>query len=192
MTKQEIRSFIKEEKKKLSSQQIQANSSEIIKHLFHHISLHDFKKIFCYVPFNQEVNTTPIIEYALAHNIEVAVPKINENEMKFFSITSMEELKPGVLGILEPDIDINTKNSRELIPSMMEPSLCIVPGLAFDRKKNRIGYGKGYYDRYFERFTDYPMLKIALAYDFQLLTELPVGDYDIKINQIITQTEMIQ
>lgn len=186
MTKPEIRTYIKSLKRELSLSQIRSYSDLIQSQLFQHPSYLSCSQLFCYVSFNQEVITRDIISKALTQGKKVAVPKIAGDEMNFFFIESLEELKPGILGILEP------KAENEAIPLHSEQNLVIVPGIAFDHSKNRIGYGKGYYDRYFKKQIGAKMHKVALAFDFQILEQLPVDDYDEKVDQIITQSAIIQ
>jgi 5-formyltetrahydrofolate cyclo-ligase len=180
MNKQELRAHIKETKNTLSRTLIQEESNKIADKLLNSSWFKECNQLFCYVSFNQEVITTHILLTALEQNKKVAVPKIVNHEMKFFYITSLEELKPGTLGILEP------LSEEEAIPSSGEESLFIVPGLAFDRQRNRIGYGKGYYDKFFTKYMDKPIRKIALAFDFQIYENLPVEEYDKKVDRIIT------
>lgn len=186
MVKQEVRSNMKELKSKLPESFVLRNSDCISNHLLQTTAYNQCNILFCYVSFNQEVITTSILKTALSQKKKVAVPKITGNEMKFFCIESLGDLKPGTLGILEP---ITT---NEVIPSLDAHNLVLVPGLAFDLKKNRIGYGKGYYDGYFIKYVEIPMTKIALAYDFQVLNELPVEEHDIKVDRILTQTRIIE
>lgn len=185
MNKQELRNLIKETKSILTKTTIQSDSSVIANKLLNSSWFKECNEVFSYVSFNQEVVTTNIILSALEQNKKVAVPKIVNHEMKFYYINSLEELKPGTLGILEPF------SVKEAIPSGTEVSLCIVPGLAFDLQKNRIGYGKGYYDKFFTKYMNEPIKKIALAFDFQIYENLPVEDYDKKVDHIITPTRVI-
>lgn len=185
MTKQEIRRKMKELKHQLEESLIMTYSDAITRQLMQTSAYTQCNHLFCYVSFNQEVLTNGIILTALSQNKKVAVPKIIGEEMKFFYIESLDQLKPGVLGILEPD------NCEEAIPDKSNKNLVIVPGLAFDYNKNRIGYGKGYYDRFFLKYENIPMKKIALSYDFQVIEELPLGKYDKSVDQIITQNGII-
>jgi 5-formyltetrahydrofolate cyclo-ligase len=185
MIKQEIRKSIREQKIRLSLQEREIFSELIIKKL---IGLREYKRsgeIFCYVSFNQEVITTALIEEALSTLKKVAVPKITADGMKFYYIDSLKDLNPGILGILEPDA-----RREEAVPKKGAENLIIVPGLAFDPLGNRIGYGKGYYDAFLGKYKDCPWIKIALAYDFQILPKLPAEEHDIKVDHIITQSRM--
>ncbi len=186
MLKQEIRKSMKELKSRLTEPDRRAYSDRILKRLWETSAYGTCRRIFCYVSFNQEVITTGLIEKALYQQKKVAVPKITDDEMKFYYIDSLKELKPGVLGILEPAA------GKVAVPVRTEENLIIVPGLAFDPQGNRIGYGKGYYDVFFQKYENYPLKKIALAYDFQVLTELPADELDIKVDQIITPSGIIR
>lgn len=185
MTKKEIREYIKELKSGLSKPQIHSLSDEITEQLLSTASFARCSRLFCYVSFNQEVETTGILLAAFSQGKKVAVPKISGGEMKFCEIESLKELVQGSFGILEPVTD------REAVPLKREENLVIVPGLAFDNERNRIGYGRGYYDRFFDRYQEIQMGKIALAYEFQILDRLPVNRFDAKVDRIITPERVI-
>lgn len=186
MTKSEIRNFIKENKLNMTSSEIKAYSCSITNKLLNTYEYKISSTIFCYVSYNQEVLTRDIIIHSFNLNKKVAVPKILGNTMRFYYIDNFEELKPGTLNILEP-ITMNVA-----IPNEMEDNLVIVPGVAFDETLNRIGYGKGYYDRFFLKYNNIPMFKVGLGYDMQVLKGLPVETHDIKLDQIITQSKIIK
>lgn len=185
LNKKEIRKKIREEKLKYPISVIDTNSYIIVKYLLSATEYANCDTLFCYVSFNQEVNTKFLLEQAFKEK-EVAVPKIVNDEMKFYYITSYKELQPGNYGILEP------VSSREAIPIKTKNNLCIVPGLAFDNEKNRIGYGKGYYDTFFHKYKEIPILKNAIAFDFQVLDKIPADNHDEKMDLIITPTRVIQ
>jgi 5-formyltetrahydrofolate cyclo-ligase len=186
MLKSDIRKTVKERKLKLTKEE-QEKYSDIITNCLSELSEYRMaERIFCYVNFNQEVITLKLIEKALSDGIKVAVPKITNQEMHFYYISSIKELKPGFFGIPEP------VTTTEAVPEPNKTNLFIVPGLAFDPGGNRIGYGKGYYDRYFKKYKNCPMEKIGLAYEFQIFFSLPVQKQDVKMNQIITQNRIIK
>lgn len=186
MQKQEIRSNMKELKRILPLTEQEHYSESIIRCLQGLSEYRLAEQIFCYVNFNQEVITTRLIEEALSCGKKVAVPKIIDKDMRFYYISSLKELETGILGIPEP------VTKAEAVPDPKRDNLFIVPGLAFDPMGNRIGYGKGFFDNYFRKYSDCPMIKIALTYDFQVLPLLPKEDQDIKIDQIITQDGLIK
>lgn len=141
--------------------------------------------IFTYINFGSEVDTKRLIEKAFLDNKPVFVPVTKaDGFMKFVRIFDFSELKKTSLGVLEPFDD----NLKEEIPT--EDDLFIVPGAAFDRMGNRIGYGKGYYDRYF--YNHEVKNKVALAYDFQIQEDVFEEEWDEKVDIIITDEEIIR
>ncbi len=189
MQKQEIRRNMKELKSKLTLTEQEHYSERIIRCLQGLTEYRLSEEIFCYVNFNQEVITTRLIEEALSGGKRIAVPKIIDKDMRFYYISSLKELETGILGIPEP---FELIRKAEAVPDPEKDNLFIVPGLAFDPMGNRIGYGKGFYDNYFRKYSNCSMIKIALTYDFQVLPLLPKEDQDIKIDQIITQDGLIK
>lgn len=185
INKKDIRKQIKEEKLKLSLSEIEINSDIIINKLLARQEYNNSNIIFVYVSYNQEVITKKLIEQALEHK-KVAVPKIANNQMDFYYIKSLNDLENGIMGILEPT---NTSEANKAVPE--DSDLFVVPGLGFDKNKNRIGYGKGYYDKYFHRHNKIKFHKIALAFDFQLLEQIPSDDFDVKLDRILTPTRVV-
>lgn len=143
------------------------------------------KKIFIYVSYKNEVDTKKIIQYSLKNKKEIYVPKtyLNEKNMKAIKINSLDELIVDNYGILEPKyVDKNNIGDNF--------DLIIMPGVAFDRCGNRIGYGGGYYDKYISKL-NYNVLKIALAYHFQITDSIKAECHDINVDYIITNKEII-
>ncbi|MCM8710349.1 5-formyltetrahydrofolate cyclo-ligase [Clostridium sp. SYSU_GA19001] len=136
--------------------------------------------IFVYVSFNSEVDTHRIIKHALENNKIICVPKIiNKTKgMKAVRINTIEELKRNSFGILEPENFSNIINPEEI-------ELMIIPGLAFDKKGGRVGYGAGYYDKYIKAAKK-NIKKVGLAYRFQLVSEVPKEEHDVVMDVIIT------
>ncbi|WP_164917243.1 5-formyltetrahydrofolate cyclo-ligase [Clostridium sp. JN-9] len=145
-----------------------------------------FKKaenIFIYVSLDYEVDTKKIINKAFSLGKSVSVPKvISKSEgMAAVNIKSLSELSLGKYNILEPEIHNNIASANEF-------DLIIVPGLAFDKKGGRLGYGGGFYDRYLKNCSSTCNI-VALSYSFQIIDEVPMDINDIKINNIITEKE---
>lgn len=132
------------------------------------------KLILTYVSLSDEVDTIKLIEYSLKNGKQVAVPKCENDLINFYYINSLKELKKGYFNLLEP------VNNNIVID--FENSICIVPGVCFDKKRNRVGYGKGYYDRFLE---NYNRLKIGLTYKECLCDKIDTDKYDIKMDKII-------
>lgn len=133
---------------------------------------------------NGEVETREIIQEAWKLKKLVAVPKTDPklHELAFYALESFEQLEPGHFGIMEPKIDSTSiVNSNDI-------DLLFVPGLVFDRKGYRIGYGGGYYDRFLAQFSN---KTLSLAFSFQVVDEIPRFDYDKPVDCIITEKETI-
>lgn len=182
MSKKRIRENMKAVKSLLTENEIVEYSDMIFHKLEEYISPGDYDAIYTYVAFNEEVKTSAVINYAFHNHIKLAVPKIEHKRMEFYYINRMEDLSPGYYGILEP------KTTQK---AMDRSILMIVPGLAFDKECNRLGYGAGYYDRYFKNYEHLSVNKIALAYDFQIVKNLEAAPYDKKVDHIITPTRLI-
>jgi 5-formyltetrahydrofolate cyclo-ligase len=140
------------------------------------------KKIFLsiYYPSNFEVN---IIKFFYSKNIDkisTLLPVIfKNNKMKFFKWNNLDPLTVNRFGILEPE-----KNIKDYIPDII-----LVPLLAYDEKKYRLGYGKGYYDRYMNKhlINNKKILKIGIAFSFQKHHNLPVTKFDVKLDHILSE-----
>ena len=135
------------------------------------------KLILTYVSLKDEVDTLKLIEYSLSIGKKVAVPKCIGKEMKFYLIDSVSDLKEGDFGILEPINDNILDN--------FESSICVIPGICFDRKGNRIGYGGGYYDRF---LSTYNGLKIGITYKECICDKIDRDKYDVKLDKVICNT----
>jgi len=177
MDKKALRREIGEKKRALSEAQIEARSRVLADRLFAAEQYRQCKSLYAYLPFNQEVRTSPIIERAWADGKRVAVPKVVGNEMVFIWIDSFDNLAPqGAYNITEPIEDGPVADDAT--------ALVLMPGLAFDPEGRRVGYGGGYYDRFLEKEPDHPL--VALCYDFQLVDHLEVEAHDVPVDVVIT------
>ena len=136
--------------------------------------------LYCSLP--DEVNTDELIEDALNNHKVVLLPRTNDSDIVFSVIKSMNEpFLKGKFGVLEPlNKEVYKKDKIDLI---------IVPGVSFDREGNRLGYGKGYYDRY---LTGSNLKTIGICFSEQLTEHIPNDDNDIKIDVIVTDKEVIK
>ena len=147
-------------------------------------SLFKEKKIFlsCYYPSSYEVNTLKLFKLiSEKKNIQILLPKINSSGgMKFVKWKILNLLTVNKYGFLEPSI-----NNKFFVPHVM-----IIPLLAFDIRNNRLGYGKGYYDKYLSKFlvkNKKKILTIGVAFSFQKYNKLPTSKFDVKLDYILTE-----
>ncbi len=175
-----IRNEMKKQRSTLSVNRIMMHSAIITKKLFDLDEYKESEVVLPYVSFSSEVDTHVLINEALKSGKKIAVPKVvSKDQMKFYFIKSFSDLKPGAFGILEP---ITTD---EFVPEHSIKSVVLLPGLAFDDKLNRIGYGGGFYDKYLSK---YPYIyRIMLAYELEKTELLPCDELDIKPDVIITE-----
>ncbi|MFN3740020.1 MAG: 5-formyltetrahydrofolate cyclo-ligase [Thermodesulfovibrionales bacterium] len=143
------------------------------------------KGILLYASFRSEPDTHGIIRDCLLAGKRVFLPRVNKEkrELEIREINSPDQLKKGYSGIPEPDEDspLRDKNEAQLI---------IVPGVAFDRRGGRIGYGAGYYDKLLSVLNE-EIPVVAIAYDEQIVDEIPLEGHDKLVDLIITDREVI-
>ncbi len=186
ITKVEARQRIKKLRLALSNDKRQAYDRAIEEHLFRLLDKYpEIKNLNIYVSTPEEADTKHIIEKALKEGMyEVAVPKVTGRDMDFYRIGSIEELKPGTMGILEPVKD-RTRLFNKADEDKKRAAAVIMPGLAFTREGKRLGYGGGYYDRYLAGESLFK--KIALCYSFQLLDDFEDSPHDVRVGIIVTE-----
>ncbi len=138
------------------------------------------RQILVYVSTPIEVDTYPIIHQALADGKRVAVPRCvpDTRRMEFYYINSLEDLSPGTFGVLEP------QPQKENLVTDFSRSLCIVPAFCYDFNGYRLGYGKGYYDRF---LAGYEGDRIGICYSSCIRRRLPHGRFDRPVQLLITE-----
>ncbi len=144
------------------------------------------KTVFTYVSSPElEVDTRKLIGALISEGITVCVPKcrVSTCTMEFYKIKGTDDLRQGYYGIMEPDTEKTEMVSGD------KCELCIVPGLAFDKNGFRIGYGKGYYDRFLSGFRG---IKTGLCYDDCVFDEIPQDKYDISVDSVVTESQIIK
>lgn len=142
------------------------------------IDLKEYKEsklVLIYVSLKDEVDTFKLIEHSLEIGKRVAVPKCIKNDIEFFYIESLNELEKGKFNILEPKANKKVEDFAS--------SICIIPGIAFDKEMSRIGYGKGFYDRFLKNYCG---IKIGIAYRECICENIDNDINDVKIDKIIT------
>ena len=187
MDKKEIRARIKAQKAALTPAFVAEYSQKVTELLCAQDFYRDANVLYAYLTFNEELRTDYLIRRAWADGKRVAVPRVlSKGVMEFYYIDSFEGFITSAFGVPEP-----LEDPEKLAD---EPDvLLLMPGLAFDRDHNRVGYGGGFYDRYIERYQakGTRIFKPALAYDFQIVDAIPANDFDVKVDAILTAEEIL-
>lgn len=186
--KNDFRKKIVELRKSKSSSFIKEASIEIINKL---LTLNDFKKastVMIYLDFNNEVETNYLANTLISLGKKVLVP---------ITVKSNKTLIPSEIKNLDSELHIGTYGIREpkdqfiRITPINNIDLLIVPAVAFDINKYRLGYGGGFYDRFIEKLRE-DTTTIGLAFEFQVFDSIPKENHDAKLNYVITEKRIIK
>lgn len=185
--KKELRKNIIAARDRLSSADIKQRSGMIAERLYASQFYRQAQSIMFFVTFGSEVDTRSMMVESIRRNKTVLAPKaVRETRELLLSrvLDWNDDLEPGAYGIPEP------KSSRIRPFSPENLDLVMVPGVAFDPQGNRLGYGGGYYDRFF------PLLKkstplVGLAFELQVVPEVPVEQWDRRIDMLVTETRLL-
>ncbi|MBR3235805.1 MAG: 5-formyltetrahydrofolate cyclo-ligase [Atopobiaceae bacterium] len=142
--------------------------------------------ILAYITYRNEMDTTEVIRKAWKDGKRVAVPVCNKGKLDFYEINSLEGLRIGARGVLEPD----PSQCKMVDDKELEGSICLVPGLVFDAQGYRIGYGAGYYDNF---LATYPGLKVGLVRTLRISSNpLPHDDHDVPMDVLVSDGSIWQ
>jgi len=136
-----------------------------------------------YSPVHNEVLTLHLMRDALADRRSVVLPRVVGTDLEFRRVVSLDDLAPGSFGILEP-------RPETALVELSELELIILPGVAFDRRGHRLGYGKGFYDRAL-LVAGRACRRVGVGYEFQLVDKLPTFDHDMQLDLLVTETEVL-
>ena len=183
--KDTIRKEILFKRDSLAPEQINSLSSAITDRLLNSPVYNASANIMAYLSFRSEVTTDLLITHSLNAGKRVFVPICipATRALVLSEIRSLDDLENGYYGIRQPKKDKLFIADRNLL------DMVVVPGAVFDRKGNRIGYGAGYYDRFFQTAPK-DLCKVALAYSLQLLDSIPAEPHDVTMDYIITEKEI--
>lgn len=179
MNKKELRIWIKNRRDALSKAERVSESDEVCKKVIELKWYREAKKILSFMNFGSEIEIERLNERVIADGKELFLPRVEKNG-ELSIVKYGEGFSIGQFGIREP---VGKSYTGEL-------DMIVIPGLAFDREGNRLGYGKGYYDRLLERYSD--VVKIAPIYEIQLVEAVPVEEHDKKIDLIILKNRTIE
>ena len=177
-TKKDIRKCIFSRREAAKEEDLLTGSARIFQKVCQTEEYRRARSVYAYMDFRREVQTREFIQQAWREGKKVAVPKVVGKDLIFYQLESFQQLEPRYFGIEEPISGI---------PAEDEEALLIVPGVAFDIHRHRIGYGQGFYDRYLSHHSHHAT--IAVAFDFQVLEEVPFEATDICPNLLITERQ---
>lgn len=185
--KKVLRKEVLAKRDQLSWDEIKSKSEKIADFLF---ALPEYVKadtVMYFLNFGKEVQTLDMVPITLAHGKRVVAPKTVHKERRLILsriVDVDDDLAPGLWGIPEPKPD----KIRPVDPSDLD--FVVVPGVAFDEQGNRLGYGGGYYDRFFSELRDGVPL-VAVTFEVQLLPAVPVAPWDRRVDMVITEKRLI-
>ena len=182
-TKAEIRKRILEVRKGMTDEDVASKSEAIVQKVIKTAEYKEADNILLYADCCREVMTRGIFEDALLHRKRIYFPRVDKlaNRMEFYQVISIRQLERGYMDILEPKEDMHSRYKFQ----PKEDTLAILPGVAFDTSGYRIGYGKGFYDRFLVNRRQ--LSTMALAYSCQIVDEIPWDEHDIKMDKIVTE-----
>lgn len=181
--KKNLRKEITVKRDGLTQIEMTKKSKKICEKFFLFEKVKKARKFFIYYSIKSEVDTKPIINHLLAQNKTVTLPRIknSNSEMSLHKINSLNDLSNNGLSFLQPD-----KNLPIILAKDIE--IAVIPGIAFDKLKRRLGWGGGYYDKF---LSESQAFSIGLSFDLQVVDELPTELHDQQLDLIITETLLI-
>lgn len=153
--------------------------------LMDYLQGHSLKTVASFSSFRNEVHTHAFNQWLIDHGYTLLLPYIHpvKKEMLFYAVKDLSTLMPSPYGILEP----NPNHSKEVTTDLID--LVVTPGLGFDTLGYRIGYGGGYYDKLFSTLMPHTTC-VGIAFDTQVLPQLPREAYDLPVHILITETRL--
>ena len=178
LEKKILRKFLINRRKHLSRDYEEKNMSHV--HLRPLLNNMNSDYVGSYIDYNSELSTNPIHKYLIEKNLNICLPKIDyqTNEINFFKYSTGTKLIKNKYNILEP----------EITNKIIFPKLVLVPLLAFNESGFRLGYGGGYYDKYFSFQEEKEIIKVGLGFSFQNIYEIPIERHDQKLDWILTES----
>ena len=176
MTKEELRRLVRSQKRMYSAPQLQAMSAEAVARLMALPQMAAAKTVMLYYSLPDEVSTHELADRLVECGKVVVLPVVTgPAEMELRRYRSADDLSMGAFGIMEP--------TGEPFTSLAEIDLAVVPGMAFDTRGNRLGRGKGYYDRFLSQLPQ--ATKVGLCFPFQKFPGVPTDENDVRMDLVI-------
>jgi 5-formyltetrahydrofolate cyclo-ligase len=182
MTKNHLRQKLLSRRHALPADLVRAQSAAIQARFVATGLFQKVRSLGLYSPVNKEVLTAEIFSVALTAGKIVVFPRVRGCHLEFVEICGKEEFSKGVFGIPEPP-------GNKVLP-LAEVDVLVVPGVAFDARGGRLGYGKGFYDRALGRPGRRPIL-VGICYEIQLVTSLPKEAHDVVMDVLVTERRLL-
>ena len=180
--------MILEKRNMLGTEERNEKSRKIAEKLYELETFKNADDFLLYVDYRSEVITRPLIDRLLNEGKKVYCPKVIGMDISFYRIDRQSDLASGYQGILEPAENV-LKRYTSLVQN--DNSIVIVPGSVFDIYGNRMGYGKGFYDRFLSKYQK--LCRIAVCFDLQISDNvIPHNENDIKMNYIISERRTLR
>ncbi len=184
MPKRSLRSSMLARRSGLSCEQWRAASQRAQERLLGLELFQQARRVALYASLQNEIDTALLFAAAREAGKQVLYPQVCGELLVFHEVTALEQLNRGRFGILEPCP--GGAGQEQTVPDLM-----VVPGVAFDLRGHRVGFGKGYYDRYLAGLRQLPLL-VGLCHDFQLCDRVPAEGHDIRMHCLVTESRTVQ
>lgn len=181
-TKEEIRKELLKRRAGISFEAWEQMSMAIEERVLSHPWFRETSTVYGYLSYKREVHTWFLLSEALKMGKRVAVPKVLGSEMEFYYIENLSELSLGTMGIFEPE-------GKKYRLATEERAFVLMPLVGYDKKRNRLGYGGGYYDKYLKRYPGHRTM--GLAFSLQETDRIPSETTDWKPDIILTEKKEV-
>ena len=180
--KKQLRTSLLAKRRALDPAERQAHDEAILRHLTAMPEVQAARTILLYLDFRDEPTSDAMIRWGLFAGKLICAPKtiVEERRLIPIRIEDPDDLISGAYGIREP------RDSEEARVEIETIDTVILPGVGFDRRGGRLGYGGGYYDRFLPKLRP-DVVKIAVAYELQVLPEVPLEPHDTKLDALVTE-----
>ena len=178
--KSSLRKLLLARRDNLSADFIGIASKQIQKNLKKIESYRDSNVIACYYSIGSEVKTQDIIQEILSEGKTLALPRIEDDTLVFCCVKKFEDLEKGEFGIMEP---------KHNCPKLKKFDVILVPAVAMTKDGHRLGYGKGFYDKF---LTGKNIVTIALTYSKLVVKKIPKSNVDVPIEWVVTEDEIVR
>ncbi len=187
ISKKELRKQILEKRNELILEERNEKSNRITKKLIRHEAYIEADVILLYASFRSEVNTVELFNTAVFNGKKIYYPKVRGEEMVFYRVETEKDFEDGYWGIREPKME----DKKMFVPKEEEKVCIIMPGVVFDKRGNRIGYGRGYYDKFLKSMEGLDCCKVGIGFECQVVDveDFPNEEHDVRLDILVTETD---